>query len=83
MNCRELISRIFDKIFTFTVKNNNVFYVNGAETLPAPLSPEEEAELIEVLSFDDNARSKLVEHNLRLVVYIAKRFENKIGRAHV
>ena len=76
MNCRELISRIFDKIFTFTVKNNNVFYVNGAETLPAPLSPEEEAELIEVLSFDDNARSKLVEHNLRLVVYIAKRFEN-------
>ena len=56
-----------------------VYYINGSSDLPPPLSAEEEKELVsemeegtEVLS----ARNKLVEHNLRLVVYIAKRFEN-------
>ena len=53
-----------------------IYYVNGPETLPAPLSRKEEALIIERIEFDENARQVLIEHNLRLVVYIAKRFEN-------
>ena len=52
-----------------------IFYINGPEVLPAPLSQEDEAECIARLD-DERARSVLIEHNLRLVVYIAKRFEN-------
>ncbi|MBE6554593.1 MAG: RNA polymerase sporulation sigma factor SigE [Ruminococcaceae bacterium] len=52
-----------------------VFYINGPEILPAPLSQETEAECIARID-DEDARSTLIEHNLRLVVYIAKRFEN-------
>ena len=55
---------------------NGVYYVNGPKTLPPPLSKEEESRCIENLPFDDEARDKLIEHNLRLVVYIAKKFEN-------
>ena len=53
-----------------------IYYVNGPDTLPAPLSKEEEAECIENLPFDPCARDKLIEHNLRLVVFVAKRFES-------
>lgn len=53
-----------------------VYYINGSEMLPPPLSREEEAEVILRLHVDENARQILIEHNLRLVVYIAKRFEN-------
>lgn len=55
----------------------SVFYIGGAETLPPPLSAEEENYLMR--HFDDagmDVRSILIEHNLRLVVYIAKKFEN-------
>ena len=52
-----------------------VFYINGAETLPPPLDPELEEKMIENIA-DQSARDSLIEHNLRLVVYIAKRFEN-------
>jgi len=55
-----------------------IFYVAGSQTLPPPLQPEEEEEYIKKLSEEDNllARQTLVERNLRLVVYIAKKFEN-------
>lgn len=58
-----------------------IFYIAGSQTLPPPLAPEEEAELIKQLSLEDNlqVRQKLVERNLRLVVYIAKKFENTRG----
>ena len=50
-----------------------IFYIAGSQTLPPPLSPEEEEKMIEKLSEEDNleARQILVERNLRLVVYIA------------
>jgi RNA polymerase sporulation-specific sigma factor len=54
-----------------------VFYIGGSETLPPPLSPLEESDLIERLaSGDKSAKGTLIERNLRLVVYIARKFEN-------
>lgn len=57
-------------------KPSGIYYVNGAEVLPPPLSKEQELEMICRMQNDAEARKLLVEHNLRLVVYIAKRFEN-------
>ncbi len=51
-----------------------VHYIGGSDTLPPPLSREREAELL--ANLDEAARQELIEHNLRLVVYIARRFEN-------
>lgn len=64
------------KIFSKIKSIGEVFYINGPDVLPPPLSQEEEAEVIQRLPFDAGARNLLIEHNLRLVVYIAKRFEN-------
>lgn len=55
---------------------DEVHYINGSETLPPPLSKEEETEIMKRISKgEDNLREKLIVHNLRLVVYIAKKFE--------
>jgi len=54
-----------------------VMYIGGSDVLPPPLKREEEGELLILLSEgDEGAKSRLIEHNLRLVVYIARRFEN-------
>jgi RNA polymerase sporulation-specific sigma factor len=54
-----------------------VFYIGGSETLPPPMSREEEAYFIAQLPYDaEDAKRTLIERNLRLVVYIARRFEN-------
>ena len=54
-----------------------VMYIGGSDVLPPPLKREEEGELIARLEDgDEEAKSRLIEHNLRLVVYIARRFEN-------
>lgn len=80
-----LKKNIIAKILNYIAeKSNETHYINGAEILPAPLSADEEAELISMLGIseekDCEIRSILVERNLRLVVYIAKKFENtKIG----
>ena len=62
----------------FPSRRGEVHYIGGAEILPAPLEPEEEAEVIEKLGTKEEAeaRSLLIERNLRLVVYIAKKFDN-------
>ena len=70
LKLRELILRIGGS------KDRGLFYINGAEILPPPLEREEEIEMIGRLGEDEEARQRLIEHNLRLVVYIAKRFEN-------
>ena len=57
-------------------ESGGIFYINGPETLPAPLTREEESRAVERLEYDESARLMLIERNLRLVVYIAKRFEN-------
>ena len=62
----------------FLMPKMEVHYIGGADILPAPLEPEEEKELLEKLEEVDSteAKSILIEHNLRLVVYIAKKFDN-------
>ena len=70
-----LIESIKNKILSLFKKDSGSFYINGPDTLPPPLSREEENCAISALPSPE-ARNKLIEHNLRLVVYIAKRFEN-------
>lgn len=56
---------------------NDVFYINGSEKLPPPLTHEDEQEIMKkIAAGEDRHREKLIVHNLRLVVYIAKKFEN-------
>ena len=59
-------------------REGEIHYIGGADILPAPLDSETEQEMIEKLvgPEEKEARSKLIEHNLRLVVYIAKKFDN-------
>ncbi|MCL2356503.1 MAG: RNA polymerase sporulation sigma factor SigE [Defluviitaleaceae bacterium] len=59
-------------------EENTGYYIGGSEVLPAPLAAEEEADLLSLLGTDDDsgAKATLIERNLRLVVYIARKFEN-------
>jgi len=71
----KMIKELFRFLF---VKNeeSSVFYIQGSDVLPKPLEKEEEqAALIALEHGDEEARNTLIEHNLRLVVYIAKRYE--------
>ncbi len=63
-------------IFRKFAESRNLFYINGPETLPPPLSADEERMALETVSTDPSSCALLIEHNLRLVVYIAKKFEN-------
>lgn len=59
------------------ITDNEVYYINGSETLPPPLSKERENTVIESIRLgDESGKEILIVHNLRLVVYIAKRFES-------
>lgn len=81
-----MISIVSNNMIRFNIKiianyllfpKNEVHYIGGAEILPAPLSSEEETLLLTHLDDDVlEARQTLIEHNLRLVVYIAKKFDN-------
>ena len=57
------------------LREAEIHYIGGSDTLPPPLSRKREAELLNRLD-QESARQELIEHNLRLVVYIARRFEN-------
>ena len=59
-------------------KATGIFYIGGSDVFPPPLKPEEEALLLEQLGGEDDlqVKSVLIERNLRLVVYIARKFEN-------
>ena len=74
-NC--ILSKIIIKVKNFFLRlfSRELHYINGSDTLPAPLSAELEERMIDNIG-EQFARDALIEHNLRLVVYIAKRFEN-------
>lgn len=83
MNILKLVKNNINSIYVKYIKNEEIieepiFYIAGAQTLPPPLPEEEEEYYIKKLSEEDNleARQMLIERNLRLVVYIAKKFEN-------
>ena len=66
---KKIIKIIFDK--------DHVFFIGSSDKLPAPLSKEEEVEFVQkAMNGDKIARAKLIEHNLRLVVFLAKKYEN-------
>ena len=65
------------KLFINKIAGTDIHYVNGPETLPEPLTKKQENDLLLRLEDgDESVREKLIVHNLRLVVYIAKKFEN-------
>ena len=68
-----IIYRFILKLFS---KSDFTHYINGPSSLPAPLAAEKERDMISRLPDDEDAKKTLIEHNLRLVVYIAKRFES-------
>lgn len=68
------LKNIFNKIFIKFGLLKPTFYINGPEILPAPLTYTEEVELVN--KNDKSSRDSLIVHNLRLVVYIARKFEN-------
>lgn len=73
---KKLKSKIKSLFFKKLQSTNSIYYINGPDVLPAPLSVEEEAKIISELSTDESAKAILIERNLRLVVYIAKKFES-------
>lgn len=71
------LSTLFFKYKTKFLDKKYIHYINGPQTLPAPLSKQEENEIFEqIKNGKDTAREALITHNLRLVVYIAKKFES-------
>ena len=69
MNIKSIIENIF--------KGDSVYYIGGSDSLPPPLSTEEENENLKLMMEDNkDAKNCLIEHNLRLVVYIASKFDN-------
>ena len=69
-----LLNRVISKLNVFC---KSIYYVGGTDVLPPPLSKEEEEKLVsELAAGDDKTKSILIERNLRLVVYIARKFEN-------
>ena len=70
ISCAKLVIKLRSII------SDEIYYIRGSETLPAPLTSDEEAELLSRLEYDENVKTTLIERNLRLVVYIARKFEN-------
>lgn len=74
------VKYFFGRIYYFIIDKlgieRDVFYIGGSDTLPAPLTQEEEREIISKLKDSEEAKTILIEHNLRLVVYLAKKFES-------
>lgn len=75
-----IIRKWYIRLYTILLKKlrlrKKVFYIGGSDSLPPPLTTEEEREFLVQKADNPSAKSKLIEHNLRLVVYIAKKFES-------
>ena len=71
-----LMKKIKKFLKLFSLSENVIRFINGGEVLPTPYTAEEETEILQRLSQGEQVKDSLIEHNLRLVVYIARRFEN-------
>ena len=70
-----IVKDVLTRLYAFL--GGDIYYINSGEALPPPLSREEEAKIMEQLrAGDEDVKQKLIERNLRLVVYIARKFEN-------
>ncbi len=81
MHIKSYNYREFMKYIIFKIKQvfgcNNIFFIGSSDKLPPPLTKEEEIEYVtQSMNGDELSRSKLIEHNLRLVVFLAKKYEN-------
>lgn len=73
----KILNQLKKLLKKLNLSENILHYMAGAETLPSPYTAEEEAEIVRrIKNGEDGLKDSLIEHNLRLVVYIAKRFEN-------
>lgn len=72
-----MIKKLINFIISIFHEDVNIFYVGSLDKLPEPLSKEEETKYVELsMNGDIEAKNKLIEHNLRLVVFLAKKYEN-------
>ena len=72
-----MIKKIINFIISIFNSENNIFFVGSTDKLPEPLSKEDEIKYVKLsMQGDGEAKSKLIEHNLRLVVFLSKKYEN-------
>lgn len=72
-----MLKNIVEKVLRIFHIENGIFFVGSADKLPEPLTKEDESYYVDLASSGDEiARSKLIEHNLRLVVFLSKKYEN-------
>ena len=79
MKVMEILRAFLRNIDVFTEKNTVDYICGNGEALPLPLSAEEESEMVRLLALEEEkerAKAELIQHNLRLVVYIARKFDN-------
>jgi RNA polymerase sporulation-specific sigma factor len=78
---KSLMSKVFNKFISILIKlgiikPKGIYYMGGVNILPPPLKPDEESEILQKLEHDESVKTILIERNLRLVVYISRKFEN-------
>ncbi len=78
---KSLMSKLFNKFISILIKlgiikPKGIYYMGGVNILPPPLKPDEENEILQKLEHDESVKAILIERNLRLVVYISRKFEN-------
>ena len=78
---KSLMSKVFNKFISILIKlgiikPKGIYYMGGVNILPPPLKPDEENEILQKLEHDESVKAILIERNLRLVVYISRKFEN-------
>lgn len=76
LTMKSMFSELYERLI-LRFARTKIYYINGPDTLPAPLTREQEADIfVKLEENDDEAKQSLIVHNLRLVVYIARKFES-------